>query len=82
MAAQVRHASDRLETAQTNLGEAERAASPHIERIEAAENALRQAAHDATETRLKERVAGVVLEPPTRGGRGAEIKTAGHGLSL
>ena len=82
MAALVRDASNRVAAAQIELDETTRAVEPHLARITAAEHALRQAEHEVTATRLRQRLSGLSLEAPTRGERGAEIKRSGHGLSL
>lgn len=79
MPSQVRDATDRLAAVQTKLDEAEGAAAPHLARIDATGHVLRQAEHDVTVARLKERVAGLSFEPPTRRGRGAEIETLAMG---
>ncbi len=66
MASDVQRASEALADARSRLKTAEQVASPHVARIESAEENVRQAERDASIERLRERLDRLALEPPAR----------------
>ena len=78
MTAQLRAASDVLDAARSKVDELELLAAPHTVRVDAAEQGLRQAEHDASMARVKERLDGLSLEPPSQTSeRGVGIEPPG-----
>lgn len=66
MASLVRDAADALESALSKVEVFERAAAPHTARIGEAENNLREAEHEASVARIRERLDRLAIEPPSR----------------
>jgi hypothetical protein len=76
----LRDASDALDLARSKVEVLERAMAPHTARIDAAEKDLRQAEHDASVARIRDRLDRLSLEPPSRTiERGVGIEPPGLG---
>jgi conjugative relaxase-like TrwC/TraI family protein len=81
MASLAREASDALDMAKAKVDASERVAAPHTDRVDAAENDLRRATHDATLARIRDRLVRAALEPPASAvERGREVEPPGLGL--
>lgn len=66
MTAQLRAASDVLDATRSKVDELELLAAPRTARVDAGEQRLRQAERDASMARIKERLDGLSLEPPSQ----------------
>ncbi len=76
LAPAVQRASEALSEARSRLVTAEQAASPHVSRIDAAEDELHRAEREASTARIRDRLDRLTVEPPTRGierGLGIEL---------
>jgi hypothetical protein len=81
MASLLRDASDALDAALAKVEVLERDAAPHTVRIDAAEETLRRAEHEASVARISDRLDRLSLEPPSRTiERGVGIEPPGLGL--
>ncbi len=69
----VERAGESLAEAQARLASASQVAEPHLTRLDAAEDSLRQAERDASSARLKDRFDRLEQQPPRGTDRGAGI---------